>query len=104
MKKFDICGFQTDPDNGVSIEDFILASRTLDCDRFVVWTIGGNSALAYFLVNIEFDDMLGITDREDIENFISEILNDVEKENIDGEYVWNNGNGDVNIKLVYAYM
>lgn len=85
-KKFDIAGFQFNPENGVSISSLSVAASFLNEDRFILKEVDGDNTIAYLLIGNAKEYELSPEMERAIEKYVVEILNDVNKETLDGVY------------------
>ena len=63
--------------------------KLLDTDEFEIVQIDGTAnTSSYFLISSEIYATLEAQDLTEFESFVREILDDINKENPDGQYMW----------------
>lgn len=88
-EKFPIAGLQFCPEDYMTSAGLKKLTGLLDSGEFEILQIDGTSnASSYFLVSSEVYQNLEVADVNEFEAFVREILDDLEKETPDGQYMW----------------
>lgn len=88
-KPFPVAGLQFCPDDYMTAAGLNKLMKLLDSSEFECLQIDGNgNTTSYFLISSKLYDKLEADDINELEMFIREILDDVDKEKPDGQYDW----------------
>ena len=88
-KKFPIVGLQFNPEDYMTSDGLMRLLKLLDTDEFEIVQIDGTAnTSSYFLISSEIYATLEVQDLTEFESFVREILDDINKENPDGQYMW----------------
>ncbi len=87
MNLFDIVLIEKDNMSGLSAEDISTMLQLLEKDEYLFLDIEGNNSSAMGLITFSAADEMAFC-YDDLEYFISGILNDMEKESKDGVYFY----------------
>lgn len=88
-EKFPITGLQFCPEDYMTSAGFKRLMELLNSDEFEPLQIDGNAnTSSYFLISSELYAELEVADVNEFEAFVREILDDIEKENSDNQYMW----------------
>ena len=89
QKKFPIVGLQFNPEYYMTSDGLMRLLKLLDTDEFEIVQVDGTAnTSSYFLFSSEVYEDLEVKDLTEFETFIREILDDINKENPDDQYMW----------------